>query len=251
MQWDVETTEASESIESCTLCAACEVVCPKDNEITTVTLEERRRLSNPSEAASEVFDASVVADKEVAIVAAKGVCIDALKDEASLIEADMVSFEAGRATIDEGVVKALFNAAREVVVLEGLLLKPLREILGGKSVISIGEYLLKKPAVKALLRPTDLYIIDARLYNLDYERVLHIYDDLKKNIGLAINLDLHRSAISTGRGSLSEDGINIEAQARWILEGRSFERIVVENPLDADVFRKLTDAPVVSLMELV
>jgi ferredoxin len=270
MQWSVETGETPDSIESCTLCAACEVLCPAGNEITEVTLEERRRLNQskkttpdyyPKET-SEVFDASIIVDKEVAVVLNKAACNDAMREKVthtlggiekvSLIEADPSSFEAGMVDIDEGIVKAIFKGAREVVVFEGLLLRPIREILKGKSVVSIGEYLLKKSVVRGLLLSTDLYIVDARSYNLDHERLVRLYDDLKKDVGLTMNLDLHRSAVSLGRDNFSRDGGEdlVETQARWILEGRTFERIVVENPLDADAFRSVTDAPVVSLLEL-
>lgn len=262
MQWGAETGETADSIESCTLCAACEVLCPKDNEITTVTLEERRRSNEVGEGGGALFGASMVADKDVAVVINKEAFDDAFikklvsvlggKEKVSIIEADLSPFEAGTVDIDEGVVKSVFKAAREVVLFEGLLLRPLREILEGKKVVSIGERLLKNSLVKSLLLPTDLYIIDARSYNLDHERLVHLYDDLKKDIGLTMNLDLHRSAISLGRDNFSRDGGEdlIETQARWILEGRTFDRIVVENPLDAAAFRGVTDAPVVNLLEL-
>lgn len=263
MQWDVETTEASESIESCTLCAACEVACPTDNEITTVTLEERRRLNTSSDKEAAVFDVNTVVDKEIVLVMGKGLVEETLLDKAamflggdvSIVEADMAAFESARAVIDEEVVRTIFNAARDVVVLEGLLLRPLRSILfiPERKIVSLGERLLREPSkVRGKLSSTDLYIIDARSYNIDYKRLVGFYDNLKKDVGLSVNFDLHRSAIPVGRDNLSKEGSDkiLEAQARWILEGRSFERIVVENPLDVDVFRKLTDAPVVSLMEL-
>ena len=283
MQWGSSLGEVPDGlnagVDACTLCGSCEVLCPVDNEITTITLEERRRFSVLGETNSErysrylkkggaVFDANKVADKEVVLVAGKGCVEDALIEKAvallggsgkvCVIEADMFAFESAHASIEDeaDAVRHIFKNAREVVLFEGLLLRPLREILplSKKKVISIGERLLREPSIRRELLSSDLYIVDARSYNLDHKRLLRLYNDLKKDVGFSMNLDLHRSAISLGREIFSSDDDNkknVEAQARWILEGRSFERIVVENPVDADIFRALTEAPVTTLLELI
>lgn len=269
MQWDSATDEAladsSVGIESCKLCATCEVLCPIDTPITDVTLEERRRLNalKGKSSDSAVFAKGIVADKEIVLVVGKGEVEEALLDKAatllggevSVIEADMKAFESALAVMDEEVVRAIFKDARDVVVVEGLLLRPLRAMLlvPERKIISLGERLLREPSkVRGLLLATDLYIIDARSYNLDHKRLVGFYNDLKKDTGLTMNFDLHRSAISTGRDNIEREneGDVLEAQARWIVEGHRFERIVVENPSDAELFRKVTEVPVISILEL-
>ncbi|MCK4847128.1 MAG: hypothetical protein KAS88_05590, partial [Deltaproteobacteria bacterium] len=210
---------------------------------------------------SAVFTEGIVADKEIALVVGKGEVEEALLNKAatllggevSVIEADMKAFESALAVMDEEVVRAIFKDARDVVVVEGLLLRPLRAMLliPERKIISLGERLLREPSkVRGLLLATDLYIIDARSYNLDHKRLVGFYNDLKKDTGLTMNFDLHRSAISTGRDNIEREGDVLEAQARWIVEGRRFERIVVENPSDAELFRKVTQVPVISILEL-
>ena len=66
------------------------------------------------------------------------------------------------------------------------------------------------------------------------------YDDLRKETGCAMNLDLQRIAIPACD----------EAEARWMLKGRRPARIVVENPADRDILRRVADVPVLHLAEL-
>jgi hypothetical protein len=46
------------------------------------------------------------------------------------------------------------------------------------------------------------------------------------------------------------DCIDATEQARWILEGRSVERIVVECVDDIELFEEVSDVPVVHLAEV-
>jgi hypothetical protein len=44
--------------------------------------------------------------------------------------------------------------------------------------------------------------------------------------------------------------VDAEAQARWILDGREFDRVVVEDAADCAVFASVTDRPVLHLADL-
>jgi hypothetical protein len=69
-----------------------------------------------------------------------------------------------------------------------------------------------------------------------------------------MNLDLQRIAMpphasaypGLRMGPTRED---LE-QARWLLQGRQPARIVVENPAEREVFRRVVDVPVLHLAEL-
>jgi hypothetical protein len=80
------------------------------------------------------------------------------------------------------------------------------------------------------------------------------YDALRASVGFASNLDLQRLAIpttaTTAQRTLGLPGIDAAEQARWILEGRAFERVVVEDANDCAVFESVTDRPVVHLGDL-
>ena len=72
-------------------------------------------------------------------------------------------------------------------------------------------------------------LIEARTYHADHARLVAHYDGLRKETGCAMNLDLQRIAIPACD----------EAEARWMLKGRRPARIVVENPADRDILRRV------------
>ena len=63
-----------------------------------------------------------------------------------------------------------------------------------------------------------------------------------------------RIAIPTGASSLQAragmDAVDPCEQARWILEGRTVERVVIESLADREPFEQVTRLPVVHLCEL-
>ena len=83
-----------------------------------------------------------------------------------------------------------------------------------------------------------------------------LYDALRQETGCFMNLDLQRVATPTGAASYHhraglENIVSIEAQVRWLLEGRNAQRIVVEHLDDREAFAKYTKIPVVHLAEVV
>ena len=130
---------------------------------------------------------------------------------------------------------APLRAARRLVVGDGLLLRALRRWLPQVSICGIGEALL--PAVGAKLRAGDFYVIASQAFNQDQSRLIGRYDRLRASSGCQMNLDLQRIAMPAA------------GQARWILEGRSVERIVVEDLAERAAFG-FTGKPVLHLAEL-
>jgi hypothetical protein len=139
--------------------------------------------------------------------------------------------------------------ADRLVVADGLLLRKLREWLPGKRIVSLGEALSTLEAVRSKLREADLYVIEPRAFHLDHQRLVRHYDALLRSRKLISNLDLQRLAVPTCASSQPKRVDPLD-QARWILEGRSFERVVVEDAADCAAFAAVTDRPVLHVGDL-
>ncbi|MDQ6952493.1 MAG: 4Fe-4S dicluster domain-containing protein [Mariprofundaceae bacterium] len=98
----------------------------------------------------------------------------------------------------------------------------------------------------------DLYIIDAAPFHADYKRRVEHYTSLRIKTGCSMNLDLNRMAIPTGIGSeaAKQEKFNVCEQIQWLMQGREFARVIVENHDDMEVLRERTDKPVVCISEL-
>jgi hypothetical protein len=149
----------------------------------------------------------------------------------------VTALETGAPITDERLAAFLapLALARQIVVAEGLLLRALRRWLADASIRGIGEALL--PAIGANLRAGDLYVIASQAFNCDQPRLIARYDSLRSSSGCEMNLDLQRIAMP------------VAGQARWILEGRSIERIVVEDLSERAAF-DFAGKPVLHLAEL-
>ncbi len=108
-------------------------------------------------------------------------------------------------------------------------------------------------AVQQNLGPDDFYMIDAYFFHIHHtERVKH-YDALRHATGCSMNLDLHRIAIPTGIGSLSNSlgQFDLKKQIAWLIQGRRFNRIIVENPADQNMLVEITGKPVIHVSDLI
>ncbi|MDX8390634.1 MAG: (Fe-S)-binding protein, partial [Mariprofundaceae bacterium] len=88
----------------------------------------------------------------------------------------------------------------------------------------------------------DLYIIDPLAFHAHHaERVGH-YDGLRQTTGCSMNLDLNRMAMATGIGSLAsaKQCFDVKKQVEWIIQGRKFQRVVVENPAEQKIFSEIS-----------
>jgi len=107
-------------------------------------------------------------------------------------------------------------------------------------------------SVQAQIGSDDLYMIDTAAFHADYaNRIMH-YDDLRKQTGCSMNLDLNRMAIATGIGSVAEQSgqFDVREQLQWLIQGRDFKRVIVENHADMNAMRDITGKPVFCVAEL-
>lgn len=265
LQHGATAADIAASVSSCTLCGSCEPACPEDIALVDLILDLRRHNplaampATPSMAAAAsgatllLPDPALRGDGErlqrVAGLLTATVAEDDGTDIGLALEAGAVIPPARLA----GFLKGLRDA-RHVVVSSGLLLRRLREWLPGLKAEGLGEALSRLPAVRSKLRPRDLYVIEPRAFHHDHARLIGHYDGLRATLGLEMNLDLQRLAVATTASSaqrrLGLPALDAEDQARWILEGRVFERVVVEDAHDCAVFAAVTDRPVVHLGDL-
>jgi len=109
------------------------------------------------------------------------------------------------------------------------------------------------PAVRQGLRVDDLYIIDACVFHSNHAKRVGHYESLRQHTGCSMNLDLNRMAIPTGIGSLSVrlQCFDVRKQIEWLMQGRSVQRIIVENPADQALLAEMTGKPVLHVSELI
>jgi ferredoxin len=283
LQHGASAADIAESIQSCTLCTACEPVCPEEIALVAMTLDLRRQLPQP--AAMQGLRARM--DEQPARALARyprspAVLLpgQALRERSgTLARVAALLGSAGNTPIadDDGSDIALALEAgatvpaprleqflqplrrlRKIVVADGLLLRHMQQWLRRSRIISLGEALSGLPTVRRALRASDLYVIEPRAYHADYQRLVKYYDVLRADCGCALNLDLKRIAIPTTARSLPQrlgleaatDTTDDSIHARWILQGRNIARIVVESTEDGAAFKRVSALPVVHLADL-
>ena len=273
MQHGAGAGDLAASIDSCTLCGACEPACPEDIALVDLIVSLRapsqpagmaRQAAMPLGArqgeAMLLADAALAANagvlaQTVALLGGMAVATDKGADIALALESG--------AAIAPARLEAFLSplrGAQALVVADGLLLRALRGWLPSSSssfplrAQSLGEAASRTVAVRAALGRGDFYVIEPRAYHADRERLVGHYDELRHATGCGINLDMQRLAVPTTANSLPQragrNRVDVSAQARWIVEGKAFSRIVVEDLNDVAAFRSITDKPVLHVAQL-
>ena len=258
LQHGATAADLQASISSCTLCGACEPACPEEIPLVDMILELRRQQPIP---VAEVPPGNGIS-LENALLAGETLRRDPerLKRIASLLDIAVAAddgsdisraIECGAALSSERVLSFIgsLRKAKRLVVADGLLLRKLREWLPEVRIVSLGEALSTLETVRARLRATDLYVIEPRAFHADHARLVRHYDALAKARNVKTNLDLQRLAVPTCASSMAKSVDPLD-QARWILDGRAFERVVVEDAADCAVFARVTDRQVLHIGDL-
>ena len=231
------------SVAGCTLCGACEPACPEELPLVDMLMELRSGDAFPQVARRRRSGAKnlLVAGPTLHADAQRRARTLALLEGYDLAPDDggdiVAALEAGSRISGERMQAFLapLRGARRLVVADGLLLRALRRWLPDAAISGIGEALL--PVVGAKLRAGDFYVIASQAFNQEQSRLVGRYDALRASSGCEMNLDLQRIAMPA------------EGQARWILEGRQVERIVVEDLAERAAFG-FAGKPVLHLAEL-
>ncbi|MBI5900535.1 MAG: 4Fe-4S dicluster domain-containing protein [Rhodocyclales bacterium] len=264
--------ELAEVLDACALCGACDPVCPENIALTDMIVDLRRELELPPDlAVLHVGYQQAAAGLSAAPAGALLLPGAALRADAGLL-ARVAALLGLRAAADDGADLAValeiggdidparkrrFLAGvegRSLVVGDGLMLRWLRGELPGARLQGLGEALGNIPALRRRIASADFYVIEARAYHADQARLVAHYDGLCKEAGCAMNLDLQRIAVppqASGYPGLRM-GPSAEdlAQAGWMLHGHRPARVLVENPAERELLRRVTDVPVLHLAEL-
>jgi ferredoxin len=265
-------------IASCTLCGACEPVCPEEIDLVGMILDLRSQALHedvPWQATAGELQAQMQSrvPRQSAVLKSGAIFVTGktLREPVltrvqawlgCMIAADngadiALALETGIPVPDARREQFLapLHTAEAIVVADGLLLRHLRDWLAQKNPISLGEALSMRPAIRRGLRASDLYVIEPRAYHQDYQRLVKYYDRLRAETGCLFNLDLQRIAVpATAQNLLQRLGLagtDDRAQTQWLLKGRRVERIVVESANDIAAFGAVTRMPVVHLADLV
>ena len=260
-----------ESLDSCTLCGACEPACPESIDLVGMVTGLRGELARNT-GAHPPFDGVLPAPTGDVSPPTMLIASQTLTENATLLHsivqqlggdvAIRVSSDSGT-DISVALTKGLaIPAARlehflaplkttlRVIVADGRLFYALKNWLHGVTIASLGEALSALPQVREKLNDSDFYVIEPVAFHRDHERLISHYDNLRLASGCTMNLDLQRMAIPTTASANHSGRVNAEEQVRWILEGRNPARIVVEDVADIPAFTRVTDVRVVHLADL-
>ena len=280
LQCGATAAELARPLEACSLCGACDPVCPEGIDLPGLIMDLRKklppRLPRPAvldDLHARLQQAAGAAATEPVLSRAAPLLLPgpALRADSALlarVEAllGLMVFDDDGADISQALelgveipqhrLQSFLESLRghSIVAADGLLLRQLRRWLPGSQRMGLGAALSTRAAVRSNLVATDLYVIEARAYHADYERMVAFYDRLQRETGCSLSLDLQRMAIPAVAPELSQQlGLaagDDDAQAKWILQGRKPARIVVESLADLAAFSRVCDIPVVHVAEL-
>jgi len=279
LQSGAAAADIAASVDSCTLCAACEPVCPEEIGLVDMTLDLRRQLvqpalaeelrarmdaqaaralAPPASAASVLLPGPALRERPATLARA----IDLLGGARSVAVAEddgadiALAIEAGVPVAAARLARFLrpLRSVRKLIVADGLLLRQVRRWLPQAELASLGMALSSLPRVRRALGAGDLYVIEPRGYHEDYQRLVRHYDALRAERGCDFNLDLQRIAIPAAARSLPQrlglEEVDDSIQLRWLLQGRQLTRIVVENMEDGAAFGQIGGLEVVHLADI-
>lgn len=280
LQCGARASDLVAALEACSLCGACDPVCPERIDLPGLIMDLRKELGDrpqfhearnrglsPISAPISAISGEPARSAGVPLLLPGA----ALRAEPALLA--RIQALLGLAIGDddgEDLSQALelgveipparlhsFLASlrgHSIVAADGLLLRQLRRWLPGSQRLSLGAALSTRAAVRSKLAAGDLYVIEARAYHADYERMVDYYNRLQLETGCSLSLDLQRIAIpAVAQGLSRKSGKTCGddyAQAKWILKGRQPSRIVVESLADRAAFERVCQVPVVHLAEL-
>ena len=280
LQCGATAPDLVDALDACSLCGACDPVCPEGIDLPGMIMDLRRKLPPRLPRPAVLDDLYARLQRGAETAAAEPVLSRAvplllpgpdLRADAALLarvqallglsvfddDGDDIALalETG-VEIPQARLQKFLESLRghSIVAADGLLLRQLRRWLPGSQRMGLGAALSTRAAVRSNLVASDLYVIEPRAFHADFERMVSFYDRLQRETGCSLSLDLQRIAIPAMAPGLSQKlGLKPggdDAQVKWILQGRKPARIVVESLADLAAFERACDLPVVHLAEL-
>lgn len=268
----------------CILCGACEPVCPANIEIMKMMIELRQNHTDekllPLKSKS-LSDNSITS--QVLFLADDALLKNKMQSNNSLLSQTLKllnSTDTGQVSQaqDNGsdISKAIksgveispvrleefltsISSATKLIVSDCLLRTALQQWLPSLKIISLGYVLSNLSLIKNKLSERDLYVIECRAYNANFQKMVTHYNQLKQHSGCQLNLDLQRLAMPTGGLDINKHRLDSKTtmttfdphkQSQWILQGLNVDRIVVESVEDGMAMMQVSDKPIIHLTEL-
>src|SRR5258705_4879697 len=195
LQHGADIAAITVSVESCTLCGACDPVCPEHINLVEMIVALRLKLpqsienqslekqmrehavrapAKPPSAPITLLPGAALRDHprtlaRVAVLLGNGGNLAVAHDDGSDIA---LALEAGAPVPVRRLEQFLapLRPLRKIIVADGLLLRHLTLWLSRTKIIALGEALTGIDAVRRGLRATDMYVIEPPAYHADYER---------------------------------------------------------------------------------
>lgn len=269
----------------CILCGACEPVCPENISLMQMILELRQNATKNKTALNDNPVSTSSFNKEQSNQQAHNILLladEALLERTNLLKQTLKLLNASKlrgieqaqdsgcdisSALQSGLeitplrlkeFLSTLKTAKKLIVSDCLLKRKLQQWLPNTKILSLGFVLSSLPALQYKLNSKDLYIIECKAYNADFERMVSHYNKLKQQSNCHLNLDLQRLAVPTGAGHIENRSdaasdmprFNSNKQTQWILQGLNFERIVVECVKDGIAIAQVSDKPIFHLTEL-
>lgn len=144
--------------------------------------------------------------------------------------------------------------SEKLIVSDGLLKYKLHHWLPYTVINSVGYELSKLSQVRNNISDSDFYVIESRAYHSDFKKYVSHYDKLQQERQCQLNLNLNRLAIPTGGVSNKQlrtpACFNTNTQAKWMLSGKKYARVIVEDFKDLAVLSQISARPVIHISEL-
>lgn len=278
LQCGATAADLAAPLEACSLCGACDPVCPEGIDLPGMIMDLRLRLpeSTPrppvlDEVLARLQGAPATAPAATARTAPLLLPGAELRADAALLARVQALLGLALAEDDGADIALALEAGVEVpparlqrfldslrghsmVAGDGLLLRQLRHWLPGSQRMGLGAALSTRPAVRSNITAGDFYVIEVRALHADYDRMVAHYDRLQLETGCCLSLDLQRIGIPARSPGLAQRlGLAADddlTQAKWLLQGRTPTRIVVESQADLSALRRVSELPVMHLAEL-
>jgi ferredoxin len=275
LQAGASVAQVAGALEACSLCGACEPVCPERIELVGLIVNLRRQLPRRDELETVRASLQQAAQAAANATPAKSASLllpgPDLRADSGLLARVQAQLGSELAADDGTDIALALEAGVEIpqqrldqflaplrghtlVATDGLLLRYLRRWLPGSRRAGLGTALSSMAMVRAKIGAGDLYVIEPRAYHADYELLFSYYDKLQTDTGCMLNLDLQRIAIPALKQGMPQKlgwiDADDAAQTRWILQGRKMTRVVVESLADVAAFERVSDLPVVYLADL-
>lgn len=258
--------DLAESLNSCTLCGACEPACPESIDLVAMVTGLRGELARQQGATSPFHGVLPAPTGEISPPTML-IANQPLTDNPALLRSiiqhlggDVAISVSGDSGADISIALtegfpipaerlehflAQLKTTLRVIVADGRLFYALKNWLHGVTIASLGEALSGLPQVREKLSDGDFYVIESVAFHRDHERLISHYDNLRLASGCIMNLDLQRMAVPTTAAARHNSRVVVDDQVNWILEGRTPTRIVVEDMADIAAFQRIASVPVI------